>query len=1127
MPNIYDNIEAKILDGLTAAFTADQTQRADICVGYINLRGWRCIADAIDRLPGDDGKPPCRLIVGMPTDTMESLHRYYTQQEEDASNEVVVARRNEYKKQLAKQLSIGTKSNEDQTGLLAFAAQLKSGKVQVKFFARHRLHAKLYLAHRTDKMAQVIGFVGSSNLTFAGIRKQGELNVDVVEQDAAQKLAKWFDDRWGDRFCFDITQELIDIIEDSWAIGPITPYEIYIKTAYELSNEARVGEQNFAMPDDFNNILLEHQTQAVSIAAERLHTQGGILIGDVVGLGKTLVACAIAKILDDDLKYNTLVICPARLVDMWKFHLKKYRIIGSAISLDSVDDWKEDKPLDERYQLVIIDESHNLRNREGLRYKKVRAYLQHHESRTMLLTATPYNKHFDDIASQLNLFVPSEADLGIRPDAYIKAVGGSDNFRARYNNILPSSLAAFGKSEMVDDWRELIGMYMIRRTRTHIIENYAKYDQDGKPYLRFANGEKFYFPKRVQKPAIFDWKTDKRDQYALLYSEHVVDRINSLHLPRYGTVFYLEDKYTHKPFPQGTSPAQQEALANLTRAGNRLIGFARANLFKRLESCGPAFLKSVRRHIARNAVFLAAIEQNAELPIGDVFQAVDNERNEKEQDDLLDGLSPQTGTLDEFKKLGEGIYELCKSKSANRKKFKWLPVSFFDSKTLKTELEEDCEALMQVLQKVPQWNPHADRKLEALVKLCAETHANEKVLIFTQYVDTAYYLYDQFCARGITDVERVFGGSDNVTDCVNRFSPGSNYGTREDPNQIRVLITTDTLSEGQNLQDAHVIVNFDLPWTIIRLVQRAGRVDRIGQQAPEVICYSFLPEDGIEDIIFLRDKLQARIKQNAQVVGSEERFFEGNEVNLDDLYSGQTNLYEQDEETDLVSLAYNVWQKAVKDNDALKTRIETMPDGHFSGKYADDNGAIAYIKTAHKQSVLMQLDESFDIVSQSQFKLFGKLKCAPGDEIVQPLANHHKITNEAQLHVLRGRTLLGGVLGGANNVSRRVYDALNNYRQSINPASLLNQSDGDSDESQKAYALLEKVLAFIHAYPLTDDAKRQIRRQLNAQIRGKELADMVTTLYKDKKLCNTPKSNEPLEPRLVCSMGLIENKSNK
>ena len=1128
MPNIYDNIEAKILDGLTAAFTADQTQRADICVGYINLRGWRCIADAIDGLPGDDGKPPCRLIVGMPNDSDRVLHNHYAQVKEIPTANVVDKKRKYFTQLVAKQLTYGAPTNNDERGLRAFAKQLRSRKVTAKFFGAHPLHAKLYLAHRDDKMAQVVGFVGSSNLTFAGVRRQGELNVDVVEQDAAQKLARWFEDRWEDQWCVDITEELADIIDNSWAGGPIKPYEVYIKTAYELSKEMRESVRDYQVTDEFEKFLLKHQKTAVSLAAKRLDRHGGVIIGDVVGLGKTLVACATAKIYEKGHGINVLVICPARLVGMWEDHMHKYSISGKVFSLGRARQLHKERS----YQLVIIDESHNLRNRESKRYAKVRKYLAKNESRVLLLTATPYNKQFADIGSQLRLFVPPEDDLGIVPQNYINQSGGIDGFAANHPTMLDSSLEAFEKSESIQDWRELIRMYMIRRTRAHITKN-APFDEERQQYfLRHASGERFYFPKRVPKCATFAWSEgDTEDQYARLYSAEVVDIVSGLKLPRWGTGLYLLPKYADKIDEQEVESEQKQVIANLARAGNRLIGFARSNLFKRLESCGPAFLLSVRRHILRNAVYLSAIKQNGTLPVGDVFAALDDDFEDESEFNnswraILKHERRQTRenektrhwteavTMPEFEQAGADIYgylnHMYHVKKRVRDKLDWLPVSFFNSKKLAGDLMADCNALVQVLEKAPKWNPHTDRKLDALVKLCTETHGNEKILVFTEFKDTVSYLHEQFVKRGIDKVQQVTGSTKRSGEYVKRFSPNSNNNAAcsGTANELRMLIATDTLSEGQNLQDSRIIVNFDLPWTLIRLVQRAGRVDRIGQQAREVFCYSFLPEEGIEKIISLREKLQALIEENAAVVGSEEQFFEGDPVNLKLLYEEKVALEDNDDETDLVSQAYDIWQQAVKDNEALKARIENLPDVVYSGKRADIEGAIAYIKTTNDINALMQLNNAGEIVSQSQLNILTKLACESDELTVRPPESHHDTVGKAVAYVREDRSNLAGALGGAYSIRNRVYKLLDGY--------LRQSSVFDKPEN------LANAVDQIYKHPLQEAAHRHLRVMLNAKREPHQIAEAAVDLYNQKNLCNAPKTDEPIQPRIICSMGLIK-----
>jgi len=152
---------------------------------------------------------------------------------------------------------------------------------------------------------------------------------------------------------------------------------------------------------------------------------------------------------------------------------------------------------------------------------------------------------------------------------------------------------------------------------------------------------------------------------------------------------------------------------------------------------------------------------------------------------------------------------------------------------------------------------------------------DQKVLIFTQFADTVDYLTREMKGLGVAKLEGVTGDNENPTDFAYRFSPESSKKREQikAEDELRVLIATDVLSEGQNLQDCAVVVNYDLPWAIIRLIQRAGRVDRIGQKCDKIYCHSFLPADGVERIIQLRRRVRQRLRENAEVVGSDEAFF--------------------------------------------------------------------------------------------------------------------------------------------------------------------------------------------------------------------------------------------------------------
>ncbi|MDQ3555821.1 MAG: SWF/SNF helicase family protein, partial [Gemmatimonadota bacterium] len=455
------------------------------------------------------------------------------------------------------------------------------------------------------------------------------------------------------------------------------------------------------------------------------------------------------------------------------------------------------------------------------------------------------NKSHLDLGSQLRLFVAPEENLGIRPERQLEEIGELEFVRRHQCGV--STLPAFEKSEHPDDWRELMRRYMVRRTRGFIQAHYTELDEErGRRYLTLADGTRSYFP--VRQPLTRKFRADPRDPadpYARLYSDAVVGTISGLALPRYGLGNYERSSPDAAP-----NAAEAKVLAGLGRAGKRLIGFSRTNLFKRLESGGPAFLQSLERHALRNFVFLHAIEHGLDLPLGtkgaDLLDLVSGESDAELEPLFAQGESgdgDDTAPLDAeagYRRRAAVLYDLYHGQYARR--FTWLRPSLF-TEQLRRDLQADADMVLELLNGFGAWEPAQDAKLDALVRLLTEERPRDKVLVFTQFADTVDYLSEQLRARGLTRFAAITGDSENPTELVWRFSPESN-GKRDrvsTAEELRVLIATDVLSEGQNLQDCHVVVNYDLPWAIIRLIQRAGRVDRIGQRADTIFAYSFLP----------------------------------------------------------------------------------------------------------------------------------------------------------------------------------------------------------------------------------------------------------------------------------------------
>ena len=1140
MAVIYDNINQKFVEGLRATISNQGVNRVDFCVGYFNLRGWKCIYDLVENLPGDyvyetkgDDEEEqfryCRLLIGMQKADEELFQDFYSPYGmPKMSSERVQMSKRELVEDFKNQITYGVPTKEDEKALQMLLEQLKAGKVVVKLYLKNQLHAKLYLAYRPiDKSQPILSLLGSSNLTFAGLKGQEELDTEIPDRDNAKTLADWFEDRWNEKYCIDITSELIKVIEESWACKIATPYQIYLKTAYHLSREARESISEYNLPDVFSKELFDFQQTAVKVAARHIEKRGGAMIGDVVGLGKTISACAVAKVYEMQHACSTLILCPRNLVDMWEDYVRRYDLKADVMSVAKSFDEKKMR----FYRLVIIDESHNLRNTNGKRYKNIKSLIDYQGCKVLLLTATPYNKDYRDLSSQLRLFIAEDTDLGIMPEAYIKKLGGKQEFSVKHSDTFLRSITAFEHSNESEDWQSLMRMFLVRRTRTFIKNNYAYTDEtNGRKYLLLNDGTHSYFPERQAKSVKFD----VNEQFARLYSEDMLDKLSSLKLPRYELGRYID-----KNIKDDVSEEKKQIFANLAAAGNSMIGFCRSMFMKRLDSSGMSFLISVYRHILRNAIFIYALNNGLPLPIGDTGEMRDNyDEGDSDTDDFFDSeeskpLSKNFPTeLKEYLKQAEKYYHII---PFEKKSIKSLPADYFTD-SLKTALKKDSDILISMLSLCGEWKAREDKKIDALQSLITEKHKEDKVLVFTQFTDTAEYVAEELKNRGLEKYGKiacVTGDTENITNIVSRFSPESNKAEIAEKDDLRVLIATDVLSEGQNLQDCHVIINYDLPWAIIRLIQRAGRVDRIGQKAEQIQCYSFFPAEGIDKIIHLRTRLNERINQNAKVVGSDEIFFEGNEKNLKDLYNEKTGILdeEDDGDVDLASAAFQIWTNAVKKDKSLEKTIPALTNLLYCAKpsktdfkkaksvskesrTAQSNGVITYARTKEGNDMLFWLDEKGEAVTMSQKTILDAMACDENEKNVPTLPNHHELVEKSVklINEYSSKTN-SGILGSRFSTKYQLYTRLKTY----------------CDENEGTLFIphnLRTAIDDIYNYTLKEKARDTLSLLLRRGASINTIAELVVE-YKDNDELVIKKLDE-LEnrpPQIICSMGVIAAKS--
>ena len=1121
MARIYDNLETKFTDGLQGIISNVGVKRVDFCVGYFNLRGWNLIVNEVDQLSGDFVYEQndrifrtCRLLIGMHRPDEDLVRSLYSGKKQLPDSEYVQKCRIAIARDFKKQLLLGLPSKNDEWTLRRLSAQMKEEKVCVRLYLREPLHAKLYLAYRPDDNFNPIqAIMGSSNLTYSGLTRQGELNAEFADSDSAEKLSEWFDARWNDKFCIDITSELIDAIDNSWAgEEDIPPYYIYLKTVYHLSQEARSGIKEFTLPPEFRNTLFDFQQNAVKIAAKHLNNdkRNGAMIGDVVGLGKTITACAIAKIYEMTYASSTLIICPANLQDMWAKYKQKYDLKADIVSMQ--------KPIDVEntwnYRLIIVDESHNLRNSSGKRYHNIQELIHKLDCKTLLLTATPYNKDFSDLANQLKLFLSDDQDLGIRPEAYIQSLGGEREFQRKHSDIHIRSIKSFEQSDKTDDWSELMKLFLVRRTRTFIKDNFALTDEsNGRKYLQFPDGSKSYFPDRIPKALKF--KTQQGDQYSRLYSEKMVAMMEELLLPRYGLTKYLNEAKAEE-----ASRAEKQLIENLSKAGQRIMGFSKSTFFKRMDSSGFAFLLTLKRHILRNAIFLYAIDNKLNLPIGDENSLPDDFVEDEDANGMFDTDDDNQDSddliipteMEYYEQKAKKHYELLMQKN----NVNWLNSKYF-KRTLKQNLKKDCQCIIRMIQLCGQWKTKEDQKLNELYKLVTETYPKDKIVLFTQYSDTAKYLCRQLRKKNLEQIDIATGDSKNTTSIVEHFSPVSNEKSYPADQQSRILIATDVLSEGQNLQDAHIIINYDLPWAIIRLIQRAGRVDRIGQQSDHIVCYSFFPADGVEQVIKLRKRLNDRINEAANVVGSDEVFFEGNEQNLRDMYNEKSGSLDDvdDNDVDLASQAYQIWKNATDAKPELKRIIPHLSNMINATKATTDrlnDGVITYAQTRSGFDVLSWYNSKGEIVSQSQKRILQAMECDADEPNVEPADHHYDLVKKAIDNIGDENTHVGGILGSRFSTRYKIIQRLERYYEK--PVDLF---FSDENKEELKYAIND-----IYNYPLQETAKFNLGRMMRQNnVSNDDLVEYVLDMRKNSQLCIIDEdTNSNKEPKIICSMGL-------
>lgn len=696
---------------------------------------------------------------------------------------------------------------------------VESEDVEVRRYVRRFLHGKAYVIGELTDDERLAGpgaaLVSSANLTRGGLEGNLELGIAHYQPNVVAMALAWHRKLWDE--AQDYREELLELLRPPALESD--PQTVFLRALLELYE----GELDGPEPPPDADILTPFQLDGFVRAKRIMEQHGGVLYADGVGMGKTEIGIAFIKQHSQELGQHVLVISPAQLRDgLWEQRLSEANLPGDVVSYQQLAQDRQLSPKGGRrvlpvdkdiYRLVIIDEAHAYRNVDNTWYAALDKLMGGTQKQLLLLTATPVNNSLWDLHNLFLLFGRHDSAFNSDPlripslRRFFAEAGASGSERPSEAKLFP-----------------LMDALTVRRDRAFIEENYK--------------GEKFRdgTPVKFPTPELHESRYDL-DQAHPGIVQFVYDSIDGLTMARYRLSAYRRD--------EEKGSASEEALAALMQS----------QLLKRFESSWYAALQTVNRMRDSNDVMIRAIEENGVVPPPDVIRELVGDA--EGDDTFLDAT-----LIDEA---------LAKSEGG-------VPAGRIEEDFL-TDLKKDRDTLAQMSKRLAPLKDRPDPKLEALKQVMAET-PSEKVAIFTAFQDTATWLRghiendsDLLSDRKWTVVVGAESDANSRTRALERFCPESVSG---DPNfrpqdeEVDVLLSTDILSEGQNLQQAQAVLSFDMPWNPQRVVQRNGRIIRLRSPHETAYLYTLLPSQGdLDRLLKLEAKLQAKIMAANAAVGME------------------------------------------------------------------------------------------------------------------------------------------------------------------------------------------------------------------------------------------------------------------
>ncbi len=884
---------------------------------------------------------------------------------------------------------------------LVFATKqlIDDSKLHVKVYRRSFLHAKAYIFGSYNSESAV-GIIGSSNFTKAGLTTNSELNtleddyriVKFKPQNDTDEYGhlSWYDSIWNDELNEDWNGKFSQILQDS-PVGDLSfgAYDSYIKTLMEVFPDELIKKPELG--SQIKDILYAFQNRNAGILINKLEKMGVAILSDSVGLGKTITAGAVIRYYVDKGAKRIVAVVPASLKEQWRsdlahvfgliegsdFMVVSQQDLGAMDRMAELDKYKQ-------VDLFIVDEAHNLRSTGSTRYEHILEWFQdNNESKVLMLTATPINNSLMDLLNQIQLGLKGELDSVLVP--YKNATNGRIETIDFFDAL--GRIQKRLKNDQDFDWDAVkptlvsgIQHYLVRSTRQGVEAEGSLVDEDGnkKTFPKSIVGQIEYSyneeltrqiaDKIAGKATMLegiDTRTIDLEQIteATSRTSHPLDFVKDMlgestdgviqnvfqMVTLFGFVPYKPEMYQHKLYQKTSEEVKnlglkgvESQIINLQLTVHNML---LVTWLKRLESSTASLLKSIQTYSTRLESYRVWLERGYILSFRDIaiVEQEYGEDIERAFEDYDSYVPAEDDSNEELKRKG------VEKRAADPAKY--------NIDAMMRDISRDkliAGALIDVIEDLT--SIENDSKLNEFAKFLEEVNSNgahgKKVLVFSFFADTINYLRDNLPKRiQVADfsdrTEFLSGQSNSVENVVKRFSPESKkYTLKSDEKELDFLFATDILSEGQNLQDAGVLVNYDLHWNPVRMIQRNGRINRLGSKYDEVLISNMKPEDNLELYLNLVARLQKKINIIKNTVGLDQGVLSADDVNpiefvedLRKLYSGNkeeasNTLSELEDDKDILSWTndhvYRLRQFLNDHTQEEIDKIKSIPEGKWN-----------------------------------------------------------------------------------------------------------------------------------------------------------------------------------------------------